>query len=59
MKMECKKAAEIERKLIKRNDRCRYEIERFKRMEVIEKYAEKSGMKQLTPNDFETIIIKK
>ena len=59
MKMECRNAAEIEKQLIKKNDRYRYEIEKYKRMAFIERYAEENGMKQLTPYDFETLIIKK
>lgn len=57
MKIDCRKAARIERKMIIRNDRLRYEIERFKRMDVIERYAAENGMRQIRPCDFETIIL--
>ena len=59
IKMDCREASGIEKKLIKQNDLLRYRIERFKRMEIIEKYANENGMKQLEPDDFKTIIINK
>ncbi len=59
MRMECGRAADTEKRLIKLNDKYRYKIERFKRMEVVERYAERSGMKQIAPGDFVTIVVKK
>lgn len=55
IKMDYRKALSEERQLINRNDRLRYEIERFKRMELVERYAGLSGMKELTHNDYVTI----
>jgi hypothetical protein len=58
IKIECRKDAEAEKRLIIKNDKLRYEIERYKNMEVIERYASERGMRKITPYDFETIIIK-
>ncbi len=58
MKLECRKAAETEKKLIIRNDRLRYGIERYKNIGVIERYAGQNGMRHITPYDFETITVK-
>ena len=58
MKIECRKAAETEKRLIIKNDKLKYEIERYKNYEVIERYAGQNGMRYITPYDFETIIIK-
>lgn len=59
LKMVYKNESIVERRLIKKNDRLRYEIERFKNMRDIERFAEERGMKQITPDDFDTIIIEK
>lgn len=53
--MEYQKALIEERQLINKNDRLRYEIERYRRMELVERYAESIGMKELTHYDFVTI----
>lgn len=58
MKIECGKAADVERGLIIKNDKLRYEIERYKNIDLIERYAKQSGMRHITPYDFETIVIK-
>ena len=59
MKIDYEKALRTEKQLIKDNDRLRYEIEKFKSMDVIIKYAEENGMKRLTPMDFDAIVIRK
>lgn len=58
IKIEYKEALKEESEFIKKNDRLRYEIERFKRMELIERSAAEMGMRELTPGDFAAIIIK-
>jgi hypothetical protein len=55
IKLDYRKALSEETKLINKNDRIRYEIERYKRMELVEKYAAENGMRELTPYDFVTI----
>jgi hypothetical protein len=57
MKMECRKAAEVEKRLIIKNDKLRYEIERCKNIDLIDRYAEQNGMRYITPHDFETIMV--
>ncbi len=58
IKIEYKKALREESEYLKKNDKLRYEIERFKRMELIERSAEEMGMRELNPGDFAAIIIK-
>ena len=58
IKIEYKEALKEENEYIKKNDRLRYEIERFKRMGLVERSADEMGMKELTPGDFAAIIIK-
>lgn len=55
IKIDYRKALKEERQLINMNDRLRYEIERYRRMELIEKYAAENGMNALSPYDFVTI----
>jgi hypothetical protein len=57
IKLDYKKALFEETQLINKNDRIRYEIERYKRMELVEKYAAESGMRELTPYDFVTVYM--
>jgi hypothetical protein len=55
IKIDYRKALKEERHLINMNDRLKYEIERYKRMDLVEKYAAENGMRELTPYDFVTI----
>ena len=55
IKIDYRKALLEQRQLINKNDRLRYEIEKYKRMELVEKFAAENGMKELTPYDFVTI----
>ena len=59
MKMEYNTTVQREEELIKINDRLRYEIEQYKRMELIEAYAAQSGMRALMPEDFDIIVTAK
>ena len=58
IKLDHQKALQEKSDLIKKNDRLKYEIERYKRMDLVMKNAEILGMRESTPNDFETLIIK-
>ncbi|MFH0977542.1 MAG: hypothetical protein V1874_17320 [Spirochaetota bacterium] len=55
IKIDYRKALKEERQLINMNDRLKYEIERYKRMDMVERYAAENGMRELTPHDFVTI----
>ncbi|MBN2039895.1 MAG: hypothetical protein JW864_07640 [Spirochaetes bacterium] len=44
-----------ERQLVNSNDRLKYEIEKLRRVEVVDKQAAALGMRELTPDDFVTI----
>jgi hypothetical protein len=59
IKMDYRKGIGIERELAKENDRLRYEIERYKITDLIERYAASRGMRELTPDDFEVIDLRK
>ena len=58
IKMEYQNLRRMEMEMIRKNDRLRYEIERFRRMEVVENYAQKNGMKNITPQDFDLVVYK-
>ena len=58
MKIDRHKTIQLEKQIIKRNDRLRYEIEQYKRLDYIIDYAERNRMRMITPEDFETIVIK-
>ena len=55
IKIDYRKALSEERQFVNRNDKLRYEIERYRRMDLVEKYAAENGMRELTPSDFVTI----
>ncbi len=55
IKIEYRKALNEERQLQNRNDKLKYEIERFRRIDLVEKFAVERGMRELTPYDFVTI----
>lgn len=59
IKMDYRRGIGIERDLAKENDRLRYEIERYKRTDLIERYAALKGMREITPNDFDVIDLRK
>jgi hypothetical protein len=59
MKMEYRRELRAERQLADQNDRLRCEIEKYRRMELIERYAASKGMREITPADFEVIDIRK
>ena len=57
IKIEYRKAVAEERQLVNKNDRLRYEIERLRRMDLVERYAAENGMRELEPGDFVAIEI--
>lgn len=59
IKMEHQRSMTRTKELIKQNCRLKFKIEKLNRIAVIEKYAKESGMRHLTPDDFETIVIQK
>lgn len=58
IKMDYRRTVRLENGLVRENDRLRYEMERYRRMDLVEAYAEKRGMKRMTPSDFEIISMK-
>ena len=46
-------------RLTKDNDRLLYEIERYRRMEVVEDHARKSGFRTALPGDVSVVVIDK
>jgi len=52
IKMEFRKRATVEKNLIKENDRLLYEIEKYRRYDRMQKYAEERGFKRIEPGDF-------
>ncbi|TAL35713.1 MAG: hypothetical protein EPN93_09660 [Spirochaetes bacterium] len=58
MKMEYRRGVRIEKQLVKENDRLHYEIERMRRLDRIEKYAQGAGLRYLGPQDFDVITVK-
>jgi hypothetical protein len=57
IEMQCKSLSDKESRLVKDKDRLLYEIERFRRMDVVEDYARKRGLRQMLPGDFEVITV--
>jgi hypothetical protein len=47
-----------ERLLVNDNDRLRYEIERYRRIDRIEEEARKEGFRPILPGDFEIMAVK-
>ena len=58
MKIDRHKTIQLEKRIIKQNDRLRYDIEKYKRLDNIIDYAERNSMIRITPDDFETIVVK-
>jgi hypothetical protein len=57
IEMEYKSLSERESQLVKEKDRLLYEIERFRRMDVVENYARMRGLRQMLPGDFEVMTV--
>jgi hypothetical protein len=48
-----------ERKLVNDNDRLRYEIERYRRIDMIAESARKNGYREMLPGDIEIMAVRK
>ena len=57
IEMQCKSLSNKESQLVKDKDRLLYEIERYRRMDVVEDYARKNGMRPMLPGDFEVFVV--
>jgi len=55
IEMRNKALAVQERQLVNDNDRLRYEIERYRRLDLVEERARKSGYRRMLPGDFEVM----
>jgi hypothetical protein len=51
LKMHYEKSVTYKKELIKRRDRLLYDIERYKRLGLIEEFAEQKGLRKIKPND--------
>lgn len=51
MKMHYEKSIEYKKELIKKRDRLLYDIERYKRLSLVEAYAEQNGLRRMAPGD--------
>lgn len=58
IKMDYMELVRVEKQIIKENDRLIYEIEKYKTIKNIKNYAEERGMKEITPEDFDVLILK-
>ncbi len=59
IKMGYRAALEREREFRDRNDRGRYEIEKLRRLESVERAAIQAGMRPLTPADLQVLVAPK
>ncbi|OHD65518.1 MAG: hypothetical protein A2176_14115 [Spirochaetes bacterium RBG_13_51_14] len=57
IEMECQSLSERKKQLADDNDRLRYDIERYRRMDVVEAYARKKGMRQMQIGDFDVMTV--
>ena len=57
IKMELRADTAGEMELVKINDRLLYEIERFRRLDLVEHYALRTGLKQLGPHNIQTLVV--
>jgi len=55
--MENDALAAQERRLVNYNDRIRYEIERYRRTDLVEERAQRGGYRQVLPGDIEVMAV--
>ncbi len=48
----------IDKTLVKENERLLYNIEKFRNMDTVERYAKENGFVPLRPRDFNVITVK-
>jgi len=58
IQLDYKKKVRVEKRLIKKNDRLVYEIERMRSLDAVEKYAFGKGFKRIAPDDFDVLVVK-
>lgn len=56
--IECRHHGERERRLLDEQDRLRYAIERYRRMEAVEEHARMNGLRPIRPGDFAVMAVK-
>lgn len=57
IEMQYRSLSEKQGRLVKENDRLLYEIERYRRMDVIDDFARNSGMRRMLPGDFDILVV--
>ncbi len=57
VKMECRAGSRKEAELMKKNDRLLYEIERLRRIDLVERYAARNGMVRIHPGNMKTFKV--
>jgi hypothetical protein len=57
IKLEYKNYLKIEKQFVKDNDSLVYEIERYRRMDVVSDFARRTGLKPILPDDFDVMVI--
>jgi hypothetical protein len=57
IELEHKNLLNKEKQLVRDNDYLLYEIELYRRMDVIQDIARKNGLKPILPEDFDVMII--
>ncbi|TFH40849.1 MAG: hypothetical protein E4G96_06735 [Chrysiogenales bacterium] len=55
--IECRRLGERESRLLDEQARLRLEIERYRRMGMVEEYARSKGLRQLRPGDFAIMAV--
>ncbi|OHD71020.1 MAG: hypothetical protein A2W19_08375 [Spirochaetes bacterium RBG_16_49_21] len=55
--LQYQKLSDIEEQIVKDNDHLRYEIELYRRMEVVQDYARRRGFKPVLPEDFDVMAV--
>ncbi len=58
MRMEYRKLNRASQSLVVENDRLRFEMERYRRIEILEKRGAAQGMKKIVPGDVEVLVVK-
>ncbi|MBP7584952.1 MAG: hypothetical protein KBA61_13000 [Spirochaetes bacterium] len=57
IKMECRNGSLKEMELMKKNDRILYEIERYRRIDIVENRAIQAGMRRISPANMQTVLV--
>lgn len=58
IEMEYRSLSGVEERLVRDNDRLLYEIERYRRIDVVQEYARRNGLRRMLPGDFEVMAVK-